>query len=148
MHNKYLQKIAELNPLKPGKVLFTRQKHDAKRAGTHFDIRLVHKNIAYSWATRKEMPLPGKSIIIFRQADHTRDYALRKRIEIPDGQYGAGTTVLDTVKNGYIEEDHSDGKMVLKLGNGLKQERFLIKKLDDSKYGESSWLLRNITKND
>ena len=134
-----------INPLQPGPVLLTRQIHDAKRAGKHFDIRIVKDQIAYSWATRKEMPEPGKSIVIFQQPDHTAHYALSTDIFIPEGSYGHGSTVLDFVRKANVEEGHPDGVMVLVSESSSGKERFLIRKLDGNKYGKTSWLLKNLS---
>lgn len=121
------------------KILFTRQRHDADRAGLHWDYRIVIGDKAYSWATKKEMPEPGKSIILWEQPVHTADYALRKRIVIPKGQYGSGTTTLDYVKKGTIKSEPD--KHVITI-DGTK-ERLLLKKLDYSQRGDA-WLFKNL----
>lgn len=86
------------------KVLLTRQRHDAKRAGLHYDYRIVVGDKAYSWATRKELPEPGKSILLFEQPVHDSTYALSKKVVIPDGEYGAGVTTLDFVRKAKVAE--------------------------------------------
>ena len=120
-------------------ILFTRQRHEAKRAGLHWDYRMVVGDIALSWATKKELPAPGKNIILFQQPVHTAHYALSERVEIPDGQYGAGVTTLDWVKKGHAEFE-GDDKLMVHLGNG---EKFLLKKTPS--YGDKAWLFRNLT---
>ena len=68
------------------------QVHDADRAGSHMDLRLVdRKGRAHSWAIpKKSLPEPGEKILAIPQPTHTRDYAARKgSFEIPEG-YGAG----------------------------------------------------------
>ena len=40
-------------------VLFTRQRHEADRAGLHYDYRIVVGDKALSWATKKELPEEG-----------------------------------------------------------------------------------------
>lgn len=118
-------------------ILFTRQRHEAKRAGLHWDYRMVVGDKAYSWATKKELPEPGKSILLHQQPVHTADYALSEKVIIPDGQYGAGVTTLDWVKKGKASFE-GDDKLTLKLANG---ETFLIKKTPA--YGDKAWLFRN-----
>jgi hypothetical protein len=123
-----------INPIPNGEeILFTAQLHDAKRAGRHFDVRLVHGDKAYSWATRKEIPLPGKAVVLWEQPVHSAHYALSQEVEIPDGNYGAGKTVLQFVRKARIES-HEDGAMVMHVKHPDGEERYLIKKLDSDKY--------------
>lgn len=122
-------------------VLFTRQRHEADRAGLHYDYRLVVGDIAHSWATKKEMPEPGKSILLWQQPVHSKHYALSERVEIPKGQYGAGTTTLDWVKKGKAELGQD--KIVIHTEDG----RFLLKKMPEN-YGEGAWLFRHLEDKD
>lgn len=124
-------------------ILFTRQRHEAKRAGLHYDIRLVHGDLAYSWATRKETPKPGENILIYEQPVHTRSYALSKEVHIPDGQYGAGITKLVEVKKAKVHPDSTEDKIKFTTQSG---ESYLMLKLLSGKYGKNAWLFRNITK--
>jgi superfamily II DNA or RNA helicase len=119
-------------------ILLVRQRHEAERAGLHFDYRIVIGDKAYSWATKKDLPKPGKSIILHEQPVHDTAYALSKKVVIPKGQYGAGVTTLDKVWKGIAHT--KDGEYHLKLKGG---ERFLIKHMP--KYGEKQWLFFNIT---
>ena len=120
-------------------ILFTRQRHEAKRAGLHWDYRIVVGDVAYSWATKKPLPDPGKNIVLFAQPVHTAHYALSEKVIIPDGQYGAGVTTLDWVKKGHADFEE-DGKLMLHLDNG---EKFLLKKTPS--YGDKAWLFRNVS---
>lgn len=121
-------------------ILFTRQRHEAERAGLHYDYRIVIGDKAYSWATKKEMPEIGQSIIFHEQPVHTADYALSQRVEIPSGQYGAGVTTLDWVKKGRVEQ----GKdyYTIHTNDG---DKFLLKHIPG--YGEKQWLFKNLGKN-
>jgi SNF2 family DNA or RNA helicase len=119
-------------------ILLVRQRHEAERAGLHFDYRIVIGDKAYSWATRKELPQPGKSIILHEQPVHDKSYALSKKIIIPKGQYGAGVTTLDFARKGKVTIE--DGKYVLDLNDGT---RFLIKHTPN--YGPKQWLFLNLT---
>lgn len=128
--------------LSPGEqILFTRQRHEAKRAGLHYDYRLVAGDKAYSWATKKEMPDPGSAIILFEQPVHTSHYALSERVDIPDGQYGAGTTTLDLVHKAHIGEHSTPEQLTIHTPSA----KFLLKKLDPVKYGDKAWLFKNLT---
>lgn len=119
---------------KPTQILFVRQKHDAKRAGLHYDFRVVIGDKAFSWATRKDFPEVGKPTILWEQPVHHASYLNNPDITIPEGQYGAGTQVIDYAQKGnaIVQNDAYH----LELNNG---DRFLIKKAPDS-YGEKAWL--------
>lgn len=119
-------------------VLFTRQRHEAFRAGLHFDYRIVLGDKAYSWATKKDMPEPGHAIILHEQPVHDRQYALSEKVVIPKGEYGGGTTTLDFARK--ATADIKPGKYVITTTAG---ERFLI--LHMPSYGPKQWLFTNIT---
>lgn len=113
--------------------------------GLHWDYRFVVGDKAYSFATKKEMPEPGKAILLFEQPVHDAAYALSERVEIPKGQYGAGTTTLDFVHKARVGENSSPESLTMYVNNGQK---FLLKKVPDSKFGKNSWLFKNLTKTD
>jgi SNF2 family DNA or RNA helicase len=121
--------------------LFTRQRHEADVMGLHYDLRLVHKDKAYSFATLKDMPKPGEIIGVFEQPVHDRAYALSKKVVIPKGQYGAGTTYLDWVRKAVVAPHSTETMLVIFTKDG---EKFLLKK-SPTKENEKSWILRNIT---
>lgn len=121
--------------------LFTRQRHEADKMGLHYDLRLVHKDKAYSFATLKDMPAKGEIIGVFEQPVHDRAYALSKKVVIPEGQYGAGTTYLDWVRKAIVAPHSTSDKLIIYTKDG---EKFLLKK-SPTKDNEHSYILRNIT---
>ena len=73
---------------------FNVQKHDAKRAGTHYDLRLVdpQTGIAHSWAARNLPKMSGDRVLAVHQPNHTAEYSTWSG-NIPEG-YGAGNVSL------------------------------------------------------
>ncbi len=73
---------------------FNIQQHKAKRAGLHYDLRLVDpgSGVAHSWAVRNLPKLPGEKVLAVQQPDHTASYSTWEG-NIPEG-YGAGDVKL------------------------------------------------------
>jgi len=74
------------------------QKHDAQKAGKHYDVRLVDPKSqkAHSFAVPRAR-LPGsrdRMLLAIQQPTHTADYALNFEGKIPSGTYGAGSVSI------------------------------------------------------
>ena len=73
------------------------QEHKARKAGKHFDLRLVQPltDKAHSWAIPKaKLPTKkDKMLLAIQQPTHKRDYALHFTGTLPTG-YGAGTVTM------------------------------------------------------
>lgn len=76
--------------LRPGQLVdWLVSRHDAVRAGPHRDVRLgTPATGLISWATKKELPKPGKQIVLHGQPTHAHEH-LDFQGEHPKG-YGQG----------------------------------------------------------
>ena len=128
--------------------IFVVQKHRAHRAGLHWDFRLEHNGVLWSWAVRKGPSLdPHDKRIAAHVEDHPLEYADFQGT-IPDGQYGAGT--VETWDRGtwepLIDPDNGlrDGEIKFVLHGKRLNGKFTIVRLrpkPDQRGRQDNWLL-------
>jgi adenylate kinase family enzyme/GNAT superfamily N-acetyltransferase len=95
--NRKIHKIPKVKNPQPWTLAI--QKHDANKAGTHFDLRLIPPkgNKAHSWAIPKaKLPKRGVMQLAIQQPTHTKEYATTFSGKIPKGTYGAGKVTMHT----------------------------------------------------
>lgn len=82
------------------------QLHKARRAGTHYDVRFGPDQL-YSWATKKELPGPGKKTLLFQQPLHC--FPPNMRVETEQGAIEIGKIVEEKMAIRVLSTD-DDGK--------------------------------------
>jgi len=123
--------------LKDKRLPFVIQKHNADRAGLHYDFRISDGSIAYSWATRKGLPSTGVKHLFVRQPDHTPEY-MSFQGQISDG-YGKGK--VSTFKSGNVHIlESSTSKIKFNIYNGQGVDQYIL-----INTGSDNWLCINIT---
>ncbi len=128
--------------------MFVVQKHQAHRAGLHWDFRLEHNDVLWSWAVRKGPSLdPSDKRIAVHVEDHPLDYADFQGT-IPDGHYGAGT--VETWDRGtwepLIDPDDGlhDGEIKFVLAGRRLHGKFTLVRLKpkpNQRGRQDNWLL-------
>jgi len=77
----------------PRNVRFVVQKHNADRAGLHYDLRIEYGKKLKSWASRNlPQAIDGKKIMLFSTPDHDLEWLTFTGV-IEDG-YGKGTVEI------------------------------------------------------
>jgi hypothetical protein len=111
------------------------QKHEAERAGTHYDLRLVDPTTsqAHSFAIPKAR-LPDSNdrpLLAVQQPTHTADYALRFTGTIPKGTYGAGKVTMPIKEKVQIIQSNAD-KIKFQRPNGTE---FVLFRMQGNNWG-------------
>jgi bifunctional non-homologous end joining protein LigD len=128
--------------------MFVVQKHQAHRAGLHWDFRLEHNDVLWSWAVRKGPSLdPADKRIAVHVEDHPLEYADFQG-SIPEGHYGAGT--VETWDRGTWEplidpdEGLRDGEIKFVLSGQRLHGKFTLVRLKpkpNQRGKQDNWLL-------
>jgi bifunctional non-homologous end joining protein LigD len=119
-------------------------KHDATRL--HYDIRLEIGGVLASWATPKGPSYdPAQKRLAVQTEDHPLEYGDFEG-RIPDGEYGAGDSVIwdrgtyDTVPPGHVSEQLEKGHLHIVFdGEKLKGGWHLLRTRPQG--GKAQWLL-------
>lgn len=153
MTKKALHILAEYAPGIPSKVVkdlprisspqimqLAIQRHEAKRAGEHYDVRIVDDKSgkAYSWAVRNLPSNPGDKTLAVLQPTHTASYSTWSGT-IESG-YGAGTVNL--FSNDRIEVLKAEPTKItfnVYKSNGDTDRYAMINT------GGDNWLFHNVT---
>lgn len=134
--------LGDLSRVRAGQLLdYIVQKHDATRAGTHFDVRFGNEDTGlYSWAARKGLPGPGGKHLAVQQPVHRHGYKDFEG-EIARG-YGKGTV-----------RKHAEGQVLITkatpdsvhftTAHQRHPERFVLRR--PSGWASKDWLLLNVT---
>lgn len=97
------------------KVPYVIHKHNAFKAGLHFDFRIKYldKNMLASFAIPKEkFPVgPGSRSIAIKVNDHSMSWLKRDNVKIPRGEYGGG--FLKIVQSGVADIIYWDKKVIV-----------------------------------
>lgn len=128
-----------LETLRPGQLVpWVIQRHLAERAGPHYDVRFG-KDRMHSFATKKELPVPGEKRMLFQQPLHEEAYKDFEG-EIPAG-YGKGT-VKKQVSGEILVTSVGKDKVVFSTASERLPQRFALVR---SKADPKQWILANIT---
>ena len=136
--NKKIKEVPRIS--EPQEWRMAIQKHDAKRAGTHYDLRIVDDKTgkAYSWAVRHLPTNPGDKTLAKLQPTHTAAYSTWSGT-IAEG-YGAGKVQLfaqDKIE--VLKADLEHITFNVYKSNGDTERYALINTGDDN------WLFTNTT---
>src|SRR5262245_23336330 len=110
---------------------FVVQEHHARRL--HWDLRLEHDGVLWSWAVPKGIPLLNKpNHLAVRTEDHPIGY-LTFHGDIPKGQYGAGTmTIWDS--GTYEAEKLRDDEVIVTLHGQRVDGKYVLFRTNDDQW--------------
>ena len=111
--------------------VFGVQRHDATRAGLHYDLRLERDGMLKSWSIPKGMPTNKRHLAI-ATPDHKISW-LKFEGNIPEGSYGAGNVKLDS-KSTYKTVSYKPKKWVFYVNAGKYQGKYTLVYWKDNKW--------------
>ncbi len=111
--------------------VFGVQRHDAHRAGLHYDLRLERDGMLKSWSIPKGMPTDKRHLAI-ATPDHAMSW-LDFDGDIPEGSYGAGKVSLDN-KSTFQTVSYSPKKWVFYVNDGKYQGKYTLVHWQDNKW--------------
>lgn len=111
--------------------VFGVQRHDATRAGLHYDLRLERDGMLKSWSIPKGMPTNKRHLAI-ATPDHKMSW-LKFEGDIPEGDYGAGNVKLDS-KSTYKTVSYKPKKWVFYVNSGKYQGKYTLVHWKDNKW--------------
>ena len=106
----------------PDKV-FGVQRHDADRAGLHYDLRLERDGVLKSWSMPKGMPTTKRRLAL-ATPDHKMSW-LEFEGDIPKGNYGAGNVKLDS-KSTFKTISYKPKKWVFYVNSGKYKGKYTL----------------------
>ncbi len=130
-------------------------KHDAYRAGLHYDLRIEipDKRLVASWALPKaKVPENiGEKVLAVRTNDHGHYFLYIDHLEIPRGQLGGG--YMDSIQKGrMIVEGWGNDYITFQIPSGpIMHGRFALirfKKDSSKKEDKNMWILTKIKDKD
>lgn len=132
------EEYGSITSLKPGSILpFYVQKHLARKAGPHYDVRLGEPGgKLLSWAVRKGLPKPGQKHLGIQQALHEESYGGWSGT-IPRG-YGAGKVESKIRGKALITSSDKNG-VTFVTAHEKHPQRFRLQRTP------RGWLLINVT---
>lgn len=135
----------DLSRVQPGQLLdWVVQRHEARRAGLHHDVRLGGKDTGlYSWAVRKGLPQPGQKHLAVQQPLHAHSYKGFEG-EIPAG-YGAGRVSKHDEGQVLVTRAGPEG-IHFSTAHRRFPERYALIPYRGRNQNERQWLLLNTTK--
>ena len=113
-----------------GDKVFGVQRHDAHRAGLHYDLRLERDGVLKSWSIPKGMPTDKRHLAI-ETPDHKMSW-LDFEGEIKEG-YGAGDVKLDS-KSTFKTVSYKPKKWVFYVNSGKYQGKYTLVHWKDDKW--------------
>jgi len=113
------------------------QEHHAR--ALHWDLRLEHEGVLWSWAVPKGIPMrPAPNHLAVRTEDHPLQY-LTFEGDIPSGQYGAGTMMVWD-RGTYEAEKVRDDELILTFHGERVRGKYALFQTRDNQ-----WMLHRMS---